>query len=178
MLRIVPGVDLTDREVVDALVVDALRHGRPVPKPVADAFWSLVDGDEGQAFVDRFAIRRSDVPDAIDTRRLDLLAPAMDDARLEELEDGADPTAGELRRWQEAWIEAELRGDDPDVAGAICLLQLQGGGGAVAAAILFGHEAYGYRVERIGFFPEAGVAFDAMRHRFLLSWEAVDWPDA
>lgn len=177
MLRIVPTLDLTNRSVVDALILDALRHGRPVPKPVAEAFWTLADGEEAEAFHCEFAIHRADVPREIDTRRVNLIATAVDDERYDALEAGEEPTDTELRLWQAAWLRTELYGRDPNVAGAICLLPLEDGGGAVAAMIVFGHEAYGYRIERVGFFATSAEAENAMRERFLLSRDQIDDPD-
>lgn len=172
-LRIVPSADLSDRATVAALILETLQTGRVVPGPVAEAWWALVEDDLPGSFSDHFAVPLDRVPDGIDCRRLSLLADHLSEERWWELEGGARPTAAETELWQSAWLQDALRGDDADVAGAVCLQPLDDGGGAVGAAVIFGWEAHGRRIEHIGFFESASVAFDHLRQRFAISLDHV-----
>ncbi len=172
MLSIVPRADLADRTVVEALVLDAFRTGKPVPAPVAAAYWDFAEEDLPGGFEHGFAIRRGDVPHAVDLDITDLAGETLDEDRLAELEAGEPPTEDELRRCHRAWLAKALQGDDADVAGAVCFLRIGLADGPVAAAILHGWEYHGYRITRVGFFRDRASAYDAMRRGFVLSYDA------
>ncbi len=172
MLSIVPRADLADRTVVEDLVLDALRTGRPVPAPVAAAYWAFAEEDLPGGFDDVLAIARGDVPVATEFDCNDFDGGTLDEDRLADLEAGASPTEDERRRWQGAWIAKAFKIDDADVAGAVCVLPLGIEVGPVAAAILHGWEHHGYRITRIGFFRNRAAAYDAMRGGFVLSCDA------
>jgi hypothetical protein len=144
-------------------IVTSVLDGRRPPASLVKRFREWLPKAEGQGFGEVHGTLLEHVEDGIDD--VGLLEGYLDEDRLEELEDGAEPTAEEVELYRELSIASSLENPDYDVDPGFRVHEITDAAGRTIHAVLLvnGYSFSGVTYRFRGFFVSREAALSHLR---------------